>query len=152
MKKNRAMTISLISIILFNIFFMTILIFYNDIIIVPNKFLKSTTREYWYWYAEVRSPVKYESTTLGITYIAKLMFSLIFPLEFFYIISSKKYMSVIGKKSVIISLIIGFIINCLSFLFIKYQAAHYRLFMTLISTEVSSLVLLNLILQFKNRS
>lgn len=152
MKKDKVLIISLISIILFNVFFMIMLIYYNDIIIVTNKFFKSTTKEYWYWYAEVRPPVKYESIIMGGTSIVKMLFSLIFLLEFFYITSDSKYINKIGKKNIVISLIIGLTIYCLSFLFIKYKAEHYRLFMTLISTEILSLVVLNLVLTFKKEN
>lgn len=152
MKKDKALMISLTSVILFNIFFMIISIYYNDIIIVTNKFFKSTTKEYWDWYSVVRPTVKYESAILKITYLVKLMFSLMFLLEFFYIISNDKYINVIGKRKVLINLIIGFTSYCLSFLFIKYKVEHYRLFMSLISTELLSLVVLNLILSFKKEN
>lgn len=149
MRKDKALSISLISVILFNIFFMIILIYYNDIIIVINKFFKSTTKEYWDWYSVVRLPVKYESIILKITYLAKPIFLLIFLLEFFYIISNDKYINVIGKRKVVVSSIIGLTIYFLSFIFIKYKVEHYRLFMTLISAELLSLVVLNLVLTFK---
>ncbi|WP_315119502.1 hypothetical protein [uncultured Clostridium sp.] len=148
MKKDKMIMISLISIILFNVFFMIILIYYNDIIIIPNNFFKQLTREYWDWYLD-RAPVPNELIVMGITSILEITFSLIFLIEFLYIISNEKYINVIGKKNVVISLIIGFIINCLTSLFIKYKAEHYRLFMTLISIEVSSMVLLNLVLKIK---
>ncbi|WP_097028617.1 hypothetical protein [Clostridium peptidivorans] len=151
MKKDKVLIVSLISIILFNIFFMIILIYYNDIIILPVKFIKNVSKEYYFWYMD-RPVLKNQSIIIEITYIVKLIVSLIFPLELLYIISNKKYMDVIGKKIVIISLIIGFAINCLSSLFIKYEAEHYRLFMDLISTEVSSLVILSLILKFKKEN
>ncbi|MPM76530.1 hypothetical protein SDC9_123528 [bioreactor metagenome] len=152
MKKDKALMICLISVILFSVFFMIILIYYSDIIIVTNKFFKSTTKEYWYWYSVVRPTVKYESIILKITYLIKPMFSLIFILEFFYIISNDKYIKVIGKRKVVLSSIISFTIYCLSFIFIKYKAEHYRLFMSLISTELLSLVVLNLILTFKKEN
>ncbi|KGK85804.1 hypothetical protein [Clostridium sp. HMP27] len=152
MKKDKALMICLISVILFSVFFMIILIYYNDIIIVTNKFFKSTTKEYWDWYSIVRLSVKYESIVLKITYLVKTMFSLIFILELFYIISNDKYIKVIGKRKVVISSIIGFTIYCSSFIFIKYKAEHYRLFMSLISTELLSLVVLNLVLTFKKEN
>ncbi|MEW9094629.1 MAG: hypothetical protein AB2417_06055 [Clostridiaceae bacterium] len=148
MKKDKTLMISLITIILFNIFFMTILICYNDIIILPIKFIKNVTKEYYFWYMD-RPPVPNESIIMGITTIVKMIFSLILSLEFFYIIFNKKYANVIDKKNIVISIIIGFIFYCLSFLFIKYKVEHYRLFMTLISTEILSMMLLNLILKIK---
>lgn len=151
MKKDRTLMISLISIILFNVFFMIMLIYYSDIIIIVNKFFKSITKEYWFWYLE-RPDVNNETIIIGVTKLLKIIFSMIFSVEFLYIIDNKKYINVIGKKYLVISLIIGFIIYCLSFLFIKYKAEHYRLFMTLISTEIVSIVLLNLVLKFKKEN
>jgi hypothetical protein len=90
-----------------------------------------------------------ESIIMGITGILKPMFSLILSLEFFYIIFNNKYINVIEKKNLVISLIIGCTIYCLSFLFIKYGTEHYRLFMTLISTEILSIILLNLVLKIR---
>lgn len=148
MKKDKIVMISLISIILFNVFFMIILVFYNDIIILPIKFIKNVTKEYYFWYMD-KPPVPNESIVMGITEILKITFSLIFLIGFLYIVSNKKYINIIGKKNVVISLIIGFTINYLTSLFIKHKAEHYRLFMDLISTEVSSLVLLNLVLKIK---
>ncbi|MBU5484418.1 hypothetical protein KQI86_08765 [Clostridium sp. MSJ-11] len=148
MKKDKTLMISLTSIILFNVFFIIILICYNDIIILPIKFIKNVTKEYYYWYMD-RPPIPNESIVIGITTIVKMMFSLILSLEFFYTIFNKKYANVIDKKNIVISIIIGFTIYCLSFLFIKYKAQHYRLFMTLISTEILSMMLLNLVLKIK---
>lgn len=152
MKKDKALMISLISIIFFNVFFIIMLIEYNDIIVIPNKFFKSITKEYWFWYVDDRIPVINESIIFGITCILKPLLSSIFLLEFFYIIFDKKYINVIGKKNVMMCLIIGFTIYCLSFLFIKYRAEHYRLFMTLISTEILSIILLNLVLKIKRKT
>ncbi|PRR79911.1 hypothetical protein CLLI_06440 [Clostridium liquoris] len=148
MKKDKALRISLISILLFNVFFIIMLIGYNDIIIIPNSFFKSITKEYYFWYMD-RPLVYNESIIMGITGILKPMFSLILSLEFFYIIFNNKYINVIEKKNLVISLIIGCTIYCLSFLFIKYGTEHYRLFMTLISTEILSIILLNLVLKVR---
>lgn len=149
MKKDKALMIFLIFIILFNVFFITMLICYKDIIVLPTNFsLTNVTKEYYFWYLD-RPRINNESVIIGITSIVKLIFSVTFLLDFFYIISNKKYMDVIGKRNVIISIIIGFVIYCLSFILIKYKAEHYRLFMDLILTEVLSLVVLNLILTLK---
>lgn len=150
-KKDRKLMISLISIILFNVFFMIMLICYSDIIVIVNKFLKNVTKEYWFWYLE-RPNVNNETIIIGVTKLLKIIFSIIFSVEFLHIIDNKKYINIIGKKNLVISLIIGFIIYCLSFLFIKYKAEHYRLFMTLISTEIASMILLNLVLKLKKEN
>ncbi|GEM_PF-6407810 len=146
MKKDKALMFALISIVLFNIFFIIMLIYYKDIIIIPNNFFKSVTKEYWY---SDRPHVNNESTIMGITWILKIIFSIIFLEEFCYIISNENYINAIKKKNVVIYSIIGFAIYCLSFLFIKYKAEHYRLFMSLISTEILSTLLLILVLKVK---
>lgn len=152
MKKDKTLMIFLISIILFNVFFIIILTCYNDIIVITNPFFKKITKEYWFWYLDVRPEVNNESFIMGISDILKQLFSAAFLLEFIYMISDKKYISKIEKKNVGISLIIGFVIYSFSFLFIKYKAEHYRLFMTLISTEILSIILLNLILKIKKEN
>lgn len=148
---DKAVVISLITIILFNIFFMIILIFHNDIIIIVNGFFKPITREYYDWFLDQRISVKNEDIISAFSDFFKLLFSSILLLEFFYIIFNEKYINVIGKKATVISLFIGFISYSLCFLFIKYKAEHYRLFMTNISTEVLSLVLLSLIIKYKRK-
>ncbi|SNV76905.1 hypothetical protein [Clostridium cochlearium] len=150
MKKTNVLITSLISIILFNIFFIIILIYYNNIIILVNGFFKSMTKEYYLWFLS-RPNISMESTMLNITEFLKMIFSLIFLIEFLYILSNEKYIKLVNKKNTLISLIIGFIIYCLSFIFIKYKAEHYRLFMTLISTEILSIILLNLVLKIKKK-
>lgn len=150
MKKGEIFMFFLISVILFNIFFLVILIYYNHITILSGEFLKNITKEYYFSY--MNNPATESELIIVLTYFVKLIFSLIFPLEFLYIIFNKEYMRIIGKKSVITSLIIGFIANCLSSLFIIYEVEHYKLFMHLISTEISSLVLLSLILRFKKQN
>ncbi|MDU1443156.1 MAG: hypothetical protein E6916_06530 [Clostridium cochlearium] len=150
MKKTNVLITSLISIILFNIFFIIILIYYNNIIILVNGFFKSMTKEYYLWFLS-RPNISMESTMLNITEFLKMIFSLIFLIEFLYIISNEKYIKLVNKKNTLISLIIGSIIYCLSFIFIKYKAEHYRLFMTLISTEILSIILLNLVLKIKKK-
>lgn len=127
---------------------MIMLIYYNDIIIVANNFFKSVSKEYYLWYLE-RPIVDNELIIIGVTKILNIVFSVIFLLEFFYIVFSKKYINEIEKKNVILSLLIGFIIYCLSFILIKYRAEHYKLFMILIPTEIFSIILLNLILKVK---
>ncbi|SDL06246.1 hypothetical protein SAMN05660472_02543 [Natronincola ferrireducens] len=147
MTKHRALMISLISIILFNIFFMIMLIWYQDIIILPSDFSRwGITEEYYWWYMD-RPPISNETTVIAVNYILKLMFSSIFLLEVFYIISNNKYKHLVKKKNLLISIIISSIVYFLSLFFIKYKTEHYRLFMTLISTEILSLILLNLLLR-----
>jgi len=148
MERDKTFMISMLSILLFNAFFIIILIFYNDIIILSTPFLKSTTKEYYIWLVE-RPITNIESTIIDISFMIKLLFSLIFPLEFLYIITNEKYKNMINKKNIILSLVIGFVLNLLISLSIHYRAEHYRLFMDLIPTVISSLVLLNLILNIK---
>ncbi|BDR74080.1 hypothetical protein K144316041_p10080 (plasmid) [Clostridium tetani] len=148
-KQDKWSLITLTSIIIFNCFFMTILFYYNNIIIIVNRFFKKTTEEYYFWWFNRPITNNNESALMELTYIIKIVFLLIFLLEFFYLISNNEYINLIKKRNIIIYLAIGFGIYCVSFLFIKYKAEHYRLFMTLISTEIFSLILLKLVLKVK---
>ena len=147
MRRDKTLLISLISIILFSIFFLIILIIYNDTILFDAS-LKSFTNEYWNWYLD---NVKIEGIIVELTSITKMFFSIILSLELMYIITNEKYKDIIDKKNLMMSIIIGFAINYLIVLLINYKAEHYRLFMTLISTEILSLVLLNIILNLDKR-
>ena len=148
MKKEKKIILSLSSIALFNLIFMILLVFYNNIIIIPNKFFKNTSKEYWYWYLD-NPAMDNEGIIIGVTFIIKIIFSLIFLFQIYHLISKNKYRNLIKKKSLLISLFLGLGAYILSFLFIKYRVEHYRLFMTLISTEILSLILLNLVLKLK---
>lgn len=150
-KKDKFLMVSLISIILFNIFFVIIATFYNDIIILVNRFFKPFTREYLDWYINKPS-IKGQSFIFNITWIIKIIFSMIFFIEFFYLISNDKYKIIMDKKGIFISLLIGSITYLLSFFLIRYMADHYRLFMTLISTEICSLVILSLIIKYSKKA
>lgn len=151
MTKHKALMISLISITLFNIFFIIMLIYYKDIIALPSNFSRwGITKEYYWWYMD-RSPIRNETTVIAVTYIVQLMFSSIFLLEVCYIMLNNKYKHSISKKNLLGSIIIGLVIYYFSFLLIKHKAEHYRLFMTLIPTGILSLILLNLVLRIRNK-
>lgn len=141
LKENKALLISIITIILFSIIFVFIAIFYNDIIIIPR--LKNVTREYYDWYLD-RPTTQAEVLMEKATYFIKMIFSLIFALEFLYIITNEKYKKIINKRNLAISILIGFALYCL-IAFLNFRAEYYRLYMTLIPLEILSLVLLNMI-------
>lgn len=145
MVKDKNLLFTLMAIIVFNILFIIILAYYYDIITI-NVFVKPPTKEYWYWWLDADQVFLNQSLIISTTSLLKLVFSLIFLLEFFYIMLEKKYKDLISKKNIVISLIVGAIVYSIIFLFIRYKAEHYRLFMTLISTEIFSIILLNLIL------
>lgn len=147
MRGNNAITISLISIILFSAFFIFILIFYGDIVILNNAH-KSFTREYFDWYLDFYGNNHISNLEL-ITSAVKMIFTLIFTIEFVYLVSDEKYQNRIDVKNLLISIIVGLIINYLISIFIKYNAEHYRLFMTIIPTQIFSLVLLSIVLKLK---
>ena len=151
MKKDKKLTLSLYSIILFNLLFLISLIFYNDIIIIPNNFFKITSKEYWFWYLD-QPPVPNEGITMFVSYSIRIMFSSMFLLQLYGILSNKMYSNLINKKSLLLSVLVGFGTYLLSFLFIKYRVEHYRLFMTLIFTEILSLILLNLVITLKKKT
>ncbi|ABR47935.1 conserved hypothetical membrane-spanning protein [Alkaliphilus metalliredigens QYMF] len=147
MRKNNAITISLISIILFSAFFIAILIFYGDIITLNNSH-KSFTREYYDWYLDFYWN-DHISMLEVITSAVKMTFRLIFTIQFFYLVADEQYQNRIDVKNLAISIILGLISNYLISIYIKYYVEHYRLFMTIISTQIFSLVLLSIVLKLK---
>lgn len=149
MKKDKLLNISILSILLFNIFFIIISIFYKEIIILVNRNLMNYTREYYEWLMTQRVNVKNEDIVVLLTYILQIIFTFIFFVEFYYIIINEKYKASSIKKNIIISIIIGFLVNLGIALLIKYNAEHYRLFMILIKTVISSIVLLYLIMRIR---
>lgn len=147
MKNNNDLLLSLISIILFSIIFITILIFYNDIIVLNNS-MKSFTREYYDWYMDSYWNNNYANIEVT-TYIIKMIFGLILLLEFSYIVSIEKYSNKIDKKNLVISIIVGILINYFISVSIQNNVEHYRLFMTIIPIQILALVLLNMVLKLK---
>lgn len=148
MKKDKILMISVASIILFNIFLLIILLFYNDIIILTSKFFKNITKEYYIWFVN-RPRISTESNIISITYFIHLLFSIILLLEFVYMMLNRRYKDLIEKRYIITVIFIGIAIYLLIFLFIKYKIEHYRLFMTLIPTEILSMMLLSIIFKIK---
>lgn len=124
-------------------FFSIILFLYNDIIIIPNTFFKNVSKEYYFWYLD-RPSYDNETKIVGITILLKILFSAIFLLEYVYLISDKSYVKLIGKKYILYKMIIVFTIYLICFFLIKYKAIHYKLYMSLFSTGILSLMLLNL--------
>ncbi len=129
MKNNNDLLLSLITIILFSIIFITILIFYNDIIVLNNS-MKSFTREYYDWNMDSYRNNNYANIEVT-TYIIKMIFGLILLLEFSYIVSIEKYSNKIDKKNLVISIIVGILINYFISVSIQNNVEHYRLFMTI---------------------
>lgn len=150
MKKYRLSSFYLISILLFNLLFIVVLTRYYDLIIL-EPFFKPLTRKYLDLLSEIKVSLPYEDFIFNLSYISKLLFPLIFLLEFFYLISDKQYSHLVPKKNVIISVIIGAALYFIIRILIRYNAEHCRLFMSLISTEILSIIVLNLVLNINKK-
>lgn len=150
-KPNRFLPLFAFSILIFQVFFLVTILFFYDVITI-NPSLKSFTREYWNWYTEIRVGVPYESTITSLAFVLKPAFSFIFIMEFLYLLADKAYRTTIGKKNFILGLVVLLVVYLLCFFWIKYQAEHYRLFMTLISTELFSLLVAYQLWQLRKRS
>lgn len=150
MKKYRLSSFYLISILLFNLLFIVVLTRYYDLIILEPSF-KPLTREYLDLLSEIKVSLPYEDFIFNLSYISKLLFPLIFLLEFFYLISDKQYSHLVPKKNVTISVIIGAALYFIIRILIRYNAEHCRLFMSLISTEILSVIVLNLVLNINKK-
>lgn len=146
-KKDKTLLITLISAILFTIFFLITLTFYYDVILLEVS-LKSFSREYYNWWM---GTYELPGNIINISLLIKIFFDLILLLEFLYIAFNEKYKAHIDKKNLILSIIIGTAINFIINMIIIYNAEHYRLFMELISTQVGAIVLLNLVLNINKR-
>lgn len=137
------------SVIVFQLFFLATMIFFYDSIIVVSPFFKTLSREYWNWYLNYRSPYSNETTMITVVYILKAIFSFLFIIGFLYLLSDKKNRTVIGKKNFFLAGGVGMLVYFVFFFWIKYQAVHYRLFMTLFSTELLSLTMAYLLWRLK---
>ena len=150
MKKYRLSSFYLISILLFNLLFIVVLTRYYDIIILEPSF-KPLTREYMDLIYEISVTLPNEDFIFNPSYVSKILFSLTFLLEFFYLLSDKQYSHLVPKKNVIISVIIGAALYFVIRILIRYNAEHCRLFMSLISTEILSIIVLNLVLNINKK-
>lgn len=139
-------------ILLFQFVFIILLLFYYDIIIVVNPFFKHISEEYWIWFADERIGVKHEDLILIVSFVIKWLFSASFLLGCLKILCESAYRSQIGLQKILLCIITGGIIYIISFVLIKYFTIHYRLYMTLISTEILSLQLGYLIIFLKKNS
>lgn len=151
MKRGKFINITLISITLFTIFFLTLLVRYSDIVIMVNSFFKDFSKDYYDWFMS-NTISSEESSVIDVSFIFKMVFSLVFLLEYLYFVSTKKYRQMVGDRFIVISTIIGIVVYAISFLVIKYIALHYRLYMYFISTTVLAMVLLSLIIRAKKAS
>lgn len=150
--KSRKDRILKISIILFQAVFLFQLFCNYNIIIVVNPFFKHVSEKYWTWFSCERSAVKNENLILAVSYIVKWLFSCVFLIEYMNILARPCKRDKIGVKKIVLFTGAAFVIYGISFVAFKYLAVHYRLFMTFVSTEILSLLLLALIFQIGEES
>ena len=87
-----------------------------------------------------------------ISYIVKWLFSCVFLIGYMNILARPCKRNKIGVKKITLFTGSAFVIYGISFIAFKYLAVHYRLFMTFVSTEILSLLLLAFIFQIGEES
>lgn len=142
---ERIIKLYLVSIILFQIIFLAEAIFCYDIIIVPNPAFRKLTLEEWNWIIQ-RGSRPHETALLIWTDLLNIVFGVIYIVGFFHLFFVKKRLLPIRTLWIIATLAAGFVTDLPLFYYFKYQAEHYRLYMSSVSLEIDSLMLLVLIL------
>lgn len=150
MKNDSILKSALVFIILFNIIFLGVAIFYYDIVSLPGSMFDDLSRETLDWYYN-RTKVPYEDTVSFIVQMSKIIFPILFLGVFSYILLDEKNEN-LNTKGMVVYVIIGHTILGLIYAYMQYNLEYYRLFMELIPVEVFSLVLLATILNIKRRN
>lgn len=132
----------LIAAILYQCFFIVAVIGFYHIVIIPGSLFRVLTKEYLLWYMEQKPAVSYEQTAIELCWIVKLLCTPIFLLAAVRTLTQPEYYRCIKASGMLASILTGILVYGFVFFYNKYQADHYRLYMTLLSTEILSLVLL----------
>lgn len=129
-------------ILLFQLIFLFQLFFHYNVIIVVNPFFKHISEEYWIWFSSEYSPVNNENLILAVSYVTKWLFISVFLIQYIRIISTSEYRKMLCIKRIVLFTCIACLIYIISFVIFKYFAVHYRLYMTFVSAEILSILLL----------
>lgn len=128
-----------LSIILFQIIFFIFVFAYYNIIIVPNSFFHFTSYNMWNFY--VAHNDKNETNIIMVSIIIKILFICIFAMGLAQYLLDKKNAAIFSKAFRIGAILVSLTVYLICFFYIKYQVVHYRLFMSLISVEILSILL-----------
>lgn len=128
-----------LSIILFQIIFFIFAFAYYNIIVVPNTFFHYTSYDMWNFY--VAQNDKSETNILMIATIIKILFTCIFAVGLAQYLLDKKYAYMLSNAFKIGGISVSLAVYLICFFYIKYHSVHYRLFMSLISVEILSILL-----------
>lgn len=134
-----------LSIILFQIIFFIFVFAYYNIIIVPNSFFHFTSYNMWNYY--VTHHYKNETNIVMASVVIKLLFICIFSMGLAQYLLDKKNVHMLSKAFKIAVILISLSVYLFCFFYIKYQVVHYRLFMSLISVEILSILLFAIIIK-----
>lgn len=149
MKNNKFIKITLISIIAFTLFYLFVIVFYNNVKILPSRLFREYSFEY---YMNFPPYTNMEDIVVKISMMLKMFFLLIFTIEFIYMMSIKHYRDVIGKRFIIVNILLGVLAYLISFLLIKYLSTYYYLYMYLVPGQIIALTLLALIIRLRSSS
>jgi len=125
---------------LFQVFFLVQVIVNYDILLLPPALFRVTTIEEWYWLTNEwidPKPTSFYQVFGGI----QLLAIFVFTSALHECVYKKKYRNIIGIPTIIRAFAIGGVIYLPFFVYNKYFAPHYRLYMHLIIIEVLSLIL-----------
>ncbi len=120
-------------------------IFFN-VIWSPDVFWREITREEWYWYLDEywhQANVVLDIYALvRVRNAINVLFGLVTLRAIFYVVKNKKWAQAIGGKLMVGMAVVGVIVSVCCFLYFKYEAEHYRLFMGSTYSAISAVMLL----------
>ena len=147
-KQDKWLNIFIISIIIFNCFFIFTIVKYYHVIDFPNVSCKYMTKEIYYSMVSTSDKLP-EIKLFKITYIVEKLFIFLLLGGFLHLVNKKEYLNILGTENILRYVLIGMVINILIYVFIKYNIMYHRPFMMIIYDEVFSLLLLMLIVRLQ---
>lgn len=146
MVHNRAQLRSVILglILLFQLAFAIVLIFYYDIVVLEPR-LKFVTREYYEWYMTTPPKISYEGDVINFVEAIMSVFGVSFALaDVYFLCKNRKKLRVL---CVFVCLNILAVVSIVGwFYYLNADVLHYRLFMRMIPCEILSLLILAILL------
>ena len=144
-KTIRTIKSYLFCIIIFQIIFLIEVFAFHDCIIAPNHFFRITTLSEWHWLLQ-QEPTPYGMGIILISDLLQDIFIVVFIVGIFQLFYVKQKILPIRTLWKIVIPVAGLIMYLPCFYYFKYQAEHYRLYITIIPGEILSLIFLCLIL------
>lgn len=135
--------------IAFCINYLVQIFFFYNIIYFPDSFFRVIEKDEWFWWLENYPNPSRDSGTLILRDIMNYIFAAIFIYAVSYILHNKKLRNAIGIRLFIFLVTAGGIVAIFCFIYFKYYALHYRLFMGTTYSAISAVILLLISLKAK---